>query len=77
VYGPFVKKELVGEALFPFRGDVVIATKFGFRFDSEGRQVGLSSRPEHIKQVADASLQRLKVPAIDLLSAPGRPGRAD
>ncbi|MET0713059.1 MAG: aldo/keto reductase [Jiangellaceae bacterium] len=66
VYGPFVNEELVGEALFPFRGDVVIATKFGFRFDSEGRQVGLSSRPEHIKQVADASLQRLKVPAIDL-----------
>jgi aryl-alcohol dehydrogenase-like predicted oxidoreductase len=66
VYGPFVNEELVGEALFPFRGDVVIATKFGFRFDSEGRQVGLSSRPEHIKQVADGSLQRLKVPAIDL-----------
>jgi aryl-alcohol dehydrogenase-like predicted oxidoreductase len=66
VYGPFVNEELVGEALLPFRGDVVIATKFGFRFDSEGRQVGLSSRPEQIKQVADASLQRLKVPAIDL-----------
>jgi aryl-alcohol dehydrogenase-like predicted oxidoreductase len=66
VYGPFVNEELVGEALLPFPGDVVIATKFGFRFDSEGRQVGLSSRPEQIKQVADASLQRLKVPAIDL-----------
>jgi aryl-alcohol dehydrogenase-like predicted oxidoreductase len=66
VYGPFVNEELVGEALFPFHEDVVIATKFGFRFDSEGRQVGLSSRPEHIKQVADASLQRLGVPAIDL-----------
>ena len=66
VYGPFVNEELVGEALFPFRGDVVIATKFGFRIDSEGRQVGLSSRPEHVKQVADASLQRLRVPAIDL-----------
>ena len=66
VYGPFVNEELVGEALFPFRGDVVIATKFGFRIDSEGRQVGLSSRPEHIKQVADGSLQRLNVPAIDL-----------
>jgi aryl-alcohol dehydrogenase-like predicted oxidoreductase len=66
VYGPFVNEELVGEAIFPFRGDVVIATKFGFRFNSEGRQVGLSSRPEHIKQVADASLQRLRVPAIDL-----------
>ncbi|HET6919157.1 MAG TPA: aldo/keto reductase [Jiangellaceae bacterium] len=66
VYGPFVNEELVGEALFPFRGDVVIATKFGFRFDSEGRQVGLSSRPEHIKRVADSSLQRLGVHAIDL-----------
>ncbi len=66
VYGPFVNEELVGEALFPFRGDVVIATKFGFRIDSEGRQVGLSSRPEHVKQVADASLQRLRVPTIDL-----------
>ncbi|SRR6266704_4469387 len=50
----------------PFGGQVVIATKFGFQFDSEGRQVGLSSRPEHIKQVADASLKRLKVDAIDL-----------
>ncbi len=66
VYGPFVNEELVGEALEPFRGDVVIATKFGFRFDSEGRSVGLSSRPEHIKQVAAASLQRLRVDAIDL-----------
>jgi aryl-alcohol dehydrogenase-like predicted oxidoreductase len=66
VYGPFVNEELVGEALLPFHGDVVIATKFGFRFDSEGHQVGLSSRPEHIKQVADASLQRLRVHAIDL-----------
>jgi len=77
VYGPFVNEELVGEALFPFRGDVVIATKFGFWFDSEGRQVGLSSRPEHIKQVADASLQRLKVRSRPVLSAPGRLGRAD
>jgi aryl-alcohol dehydrogenase-like predicted oxidoreductase len=66
VYGPFVNEELVGEALSPFREDVVIATKFGFRFDSEGRSVGLSSRPEHIKHVADASLQRLRVQAIDL-----------
>ena len=66
VYGPFVNEELVGEALEPFRGDVVIATKFGFRFDAEGRSAGLSSRPEHIKQVADASLQRLRVDAIDL-----------
>ena len=66
VYGPFVNEELVGEALEPFRGQVVIATKFGFAFDAEGRQTGLSSRPEHIKQVADASLRRLRVDAIDL-----------
>ncbi len=66
VYGPFVNSELVGEALAPFRGHVVIATKFGFAFDSDGRQVGLSSRPEHIEQVADASLKRLRVDAIDL-----------
>jgi aryl-alcohol dehydrogenase-like predicted oxidoreductase len=66
VYGPFVNEELVGEALEPFRGQVVIATKFGFAFDSEGHQAGLSSRPEHIKQVADASLKRLRVDAIDL-----------
>ena len=67
VYGPFVNEELVGEALVPCRGEVLIATKFGFQFDDEGRQVGLSSRPEHIKQVADASLRRLQVDAIDLL----------
>jgi len=66
VYGPFTNEELVGEALSPFRGQVVIATKFGFRFDSKGQQVGLSSRPEHIKRAADASLKRLKVDAIDL-----------
>jgi aryl-alcohol dehydrogenase-like predicted oxidoreductase len=66
VYGPFVNEELVGEALLPYREDVVIATKFGFRLDSEGRQVGLSSDPEHIKQVADASLKRLNVDVIEL-----------
>jgi aryl-alcohol dehydrogenase-like predicted oxidoreductase len=66
VYGPFVNEELVGEALLPFRDQVVIATKFGFQFDSDGRQAGLSSRPEHIRQVADASLKRLKVDAIGL-----------
>jgi aryl-alcohol dehydrogenase-like predicted oxidoreductase len=66
VYGPFVNEELVGEALEPFRGEVVIATKFGFRFDESGRPAGLSSRPEHIAQVADASLRRLRVDAIDL-----------
>jgi aryl-alcohol dehydrogenase-like predicted oxidoreductase len=66
VYGPFTNEELVGEALAPFRGRVVIATKFGFKIDAAGRQAGLDSRPEHIKQVAEASLKRLKVDAIDL-----------
>ena len=64
-YGPFVNEELVGEALAPFRGHVVIATKFGFAYDGS-RQTGMDSRPEHIKQVADASLKRLGVEAIDL-----------
>ena len=66
VYGPFVNEELVGEALAPFRGDVVIATKFGHQFDADGKVIGLSSRPEHIKQVADASLGRLQVESIDV-----------
>ena len=68
VYGPFTNEELVGEALAPFRGQVVIATKFGFKLDPNGgpKWVGLDSRPEHIKQVAEASLKRLKVDAIDL-----------
>ncbi|BCJ47920.1 aldehyde oxidase [Actinoplanes ianthinogenes] len=66
VYGPFVNEELVGEALEPVRDQVVIATKFGFAFDADGRQTGLSSRPEHIKQVADASLRRLRTDRIDL-----------
>src|SRR4051812_21612635 len=66
VYGPFVNEELVGEALQPVRGQVVIATKFGFAFDADGKQTGLSSRPEHIKQVADASLKRLRTDHIDL-----------
>jgi len=65
-YGPFVNEELVGEALAPFRGQVVIATKFGFRFGPKGEQTGMDSRPEHIKQVAEASLKRLRVDAIDL-----------
>jgi aryl-alcohol dehydrogenase-like predicted oxidoreductase len=65
-YGPYINEELVGEALAPFRGQVVIATKFGFGFDGAGKQSGLDSRPEHIKQVAEASLKRLKVDAIDL-----------
>ena len=68
VYGPFTNEELVGEALSPFRGQVVIATKFGFQLDPNGgpQWIGLDSRPEHIKQVAEGSLKRLKVDAIDL-----------
>ena len=67
VYGPFTNEELVGEALAPFRQGVVIATKFGFRLDPEtGKQAGLNSRPEHIKEVAEASLKRLKTDHIDL-----------
>ncbi len=65
-YGPFTNEELLGEALAPVRGQVVIATKFGFKFGPEGEQIGLDSRPEHIKQVAEGSLKRLKVEAIDL-----------
>jgi len=68
VYGPFINEELVGEALAPVRNQVVIATKFGFKLDpNTGKQVGLDSRPEHIKQVAEASLKRLKTDTIDLL----------
>jgi aryl-alcohol dehydrogenase-like predicted oxidoreductase len=67
VYGPFTNEELLGEALSPLRDRVVIATKFGFKLDpSTGKQAGLDSRPEHIKQVAEASLKRLKIDAIDL-----------
>jgi len=68
MYGPFTNEELVGEAIAPFRGQVVIATKFGFKLDPNGgpRWVGLDSRPEHIKEVADGSLKRLKLEAIDL-----------
>jgi aryl-alcohol dehydrogenase-like predicted oxidoreductase len=65
VYGPFANEELVGEALAPFRDQVAIATKFGFRI-VDGKSAGLDSRPEHIKQVADASLKRLKTDRIDL-----------
>jgi len=68
VYGPFVNEELVGKALAPFRDRVVIATKFGFRFDDEGRQIdGLDSRPETIRRGTDASLRRLQCDTIDLL----------
>ncbi|HVO61594.1 MAG TPA: aldo/keto reductase [Terriglobales bacterium] len=65
VYGPFTNEELVGEALAPFRDQVVIATKFGFKIEN-GKQAGLDSRPEHIKEVAEASLQRLQTDRIDL-----------
>jgi aryl-alcohol dehydrogenase-like predicted oxidoreductase len=67
VYGPFVNEELVGEALAPVRDRVVIATKFGFAFDEQGRQTGLSSRPEHIRRAVDGSLRRLGTGWIDLL----------
>jgi aryl-alcohol dehydrogenase-like predicted oxidoreductase len=67
VYGPFVNEELVGEALAPVRDRVVIATKFGFAFDEQGRQTGLSSRPEHIRRAVDGSLRRLGTDWIDLL----------
>jgi aryl-alcohol dehydrogenase-like predicted oxidoreductase len=67
VYGPYVNEELVGEALAPVRDHVVIATKFGFAFDEEGRQTGLSSRPEHIRLAAEGSLRRLGTDRIDLL----------
>ena len=68
VYGPFINEQLVGEALAPLRDQVVIATKFGFKPDPNGgpRWSGLDSRPEHIKEVAEASLKRLKTDVIDL-----------
>ena len=68
VYGPFANEELVGEALAPFRGQVVIATKFGFKFELDGkpRSAGLDSRPEYIKQGVEGSLKRLRVDVIDL-----------
>src|ERR1700720_3071826 len=65
-YGPFINEELVGEALAPFRKQVVIATKFGFKFGPKGEQIGLDSRPEHIKEVAEASLKRIRTDVIDL-----------
>jgi aryl-alcohol dehydrogenase-like predicted oxidoreductase len=67
VYGPFLNEELVGEALAPVRDQVVIATKFGFAFDEQGSQTGLSSRPDHIRQAVDGSLRRLRTDRIDLL----------
>lgn len=66
VYGPYTNEELVGEALEPFKGKVVIATKFGFHFQN-GKQAGINSQPEHIKKAVEGSLKRLRVDAIDLL----------
>jgi len=66
MYGPFTNEELVGEALAPFREQVEIATKFGFKINPKGEQSGLDSRPEHIREVAEASLKRLKTDVIDL-----------
>ena len=67
IYGPFTNEELVGEALAPFRKQIVIATKFGFKIDpTTGKQAGLDSRPEHVKEVAEAALKRLKTDVIDL-----------
>src|SRR5262245_46463753 len=67
IYGPYINEELVGEGLAPFKGRVVIATKFGFRIGSDGKQApGVDSRPEHIRDVAEASLRRLGVETLDL-----------
>src|SRR6476659_10239771 len=66
-YGPFTNEELVGEAVAPFRDEVVIATKFGFGINPDGTRYGVDSRPERIRQVVDAMLTRLKVTTIDLL----------
>jgi Predicted oxidoreductases (related to aryl-alcohol dehydrogenases) len=66
MYGPFTNEELVGEALAPFRSQVVIATKFGFKIGPKGEQIGLDSRPAHIKEVAEGSLKRLRTDVIDL-----------
>jgi aryl-alcohol dehydrogenase-like predicted oxidoreductase len=65
-YGPFTNEELLGEALAPFREQVVIATKFGFKLDDDGKMVGVDSRPQHVKEVAEASLKRLRIDTIDL-----------
>src|SRR6266536_3166122 len=68
IYGPFTNEDLVGEALEPFKGQVVIATKFGFVIGEDGKQNGrLDSRPEHIRAVTEASLKRLRLDTIDLL----------
>src|SRR5213080_656766 len=66
-YGPFTNEELVGEALAPLREQVVIATKFGYKFGPNGENMGLDSRPEHIKQMTEGSLKRIRIETIDLL----------
>lgn len=66
-YGPYINEELVGEALAPFRDKVVIATKFGFNFNSEGKQTGMNSKSQHIKQFVEAALKRMQTDVIDLL----------
>lgn len=66
IYGPFTNEELVCEALAPYREEVIIATKFGFNF-KDGKEAGLDSRPEHIKQAVEGSLKRLRIETIDLL----------
>ena len=71
VYGPFTNEELVGEALAPVRDRVVIATKFGFKIDRDGKQAGLDSRPEHIREVAEASLKRLRTDASTCSTSTG------
>ena len=65
-YGPFTNEDLVGEALAPLRDQVVIATKFGFQFDDKGGQSGMDSRPEHIREVVDAELKRLRTDVIEI-----------
>lgn len=76
VYGPYDNEELVGEALRPVRNQVIIATKFGFTFDEDGKQTGLSSRPDSIRRAVDGSLRRLGTDAIDLLYQHRPPERA-
>ncbi|MGA2538781.1 MAG: aldo/keto reductase, partial [Terracidiphilus sp.] len=66
-YGPYVNEDLVGEALEPFRDKVAVATKFGFDFDDEGKQIGMNSKPDHIREYVDAALKRLRTDVIDLL----------
>ena len=66
-YGPYANEELVGEALAPFRDEVVITTKLGFNFDADGKQAGMNSGPDHIREYVDAVLKRLRTDVIDLL----------